>query len=92
MEAVADITNPFGGGFGDSFGHHNHHYGGGFGLAARVEGEIIAAEVVAADINMMERDRLRQMEMAGAYGVPPGGVGPYYPPVLGYGVRDHEIY
>ena len=74
IEAVTDITSPFG-------GHHHHHHG-------RVEGEIIAAEVAAAEINVIERERLRQMEMAagGAYMMPPGCSDPYYPPASGYGV------
>jgi len=72
MQAVGDIVNPFG------FGHHHHHHHNGF-----VEGAIIAGE-----INMIERERLRQMEMAAgrAYVMPPVGAGAYYPPAPGYAV------
>lgn len=68
FEAAADLVNPF--------PHHN-----------RLENEIIAAEVVLTE-NAIERERIREireMELArDAYGVPPGGVGAYYPPGQGY--------
>lgn len=81
FEAVADLTNPY----GPPPHHHGHHH--------HREGEYIAAEVAAVEIErdreIIERERLREMEFAaagGPYGLPPCGANPYYPQAPGYTV------